>query len=58
MDKNIVADNIPAASAHNELPLPLQGPFEPTIRLPLDVANVQPKLMSWNMTEPSDTHVK
>ena len=37
IDKNIVADNIPAASARSEFPLPLHGPFDPTILLPSGV---------------------
>jgi hypothetical protein len=36
---NIVTDSIPAPSASNEFPLPLQGPAAAANRLPFGVAN-------------------
>jgi hypothetical protein len=52
---NIVTDSTPALSARNQLPLPLHGPAAAANRLPVGVANIHPKLISWNLTDPSET---
>jgi hypothetical protein len=40
---NIVTDNIPAPSAHKELPLPLHGPAAAANLLPVGVAKIHSK---------------
>jgi hypothetical protein len=52
---NIVTDSIPATSARRELPLPLHGPAAAANLLPVGVAKIHQKLISWNLTDPSDT---
>jgi hypothetical protein len=52
---NIVTDSIPAPCARNEFPLPLHGPAAADNRLPVGVAKIHLKLLSWNLTDPSDT---
>ena len=45
IEKNTVADNIPAPSARNVFPLPLQRLFDPTSLFPAGVANTHQRLM-------------
>jgi hypothetical protein len=52
---NIVTNSIPTPSARNKFPLPLHGPAAAASRSPDGVASIQPKLMSWNLTQLSDT---